>query len=322
MFKFYKMVLFIGTLIGLINQTQAQNKLAFIYQTDSTEASSYKIMLKAHGFETHLVELNDVANHDFSQEKLIISGSNSSDTWVSWGNDNLVATIKNTNKPIIAFCYGGSGLFTKMGLWNNGGMGASNGFGLSLKVVKPLDPIYNQPYAVTLNADSTFEPFTKTSCGSYLYTGNGYPTEHVTVYDRSNINQNRAYAGLVSDSSMYYYLGYAASNALTDFTKEGEHFFVNLVYQAGKFNFTVTEVASEIAQADKSILYPNPSTGVFYLNPAMITNRISVYNANGNLISDIAQPKESIDLSNLKAGVYTAKIQQNSKVICTKLIIE
>jgi hypothetical protein len=320
MIKLYKTVL-LGTLSWLAVNTQAQNKLAFIYKNDSTEAVSYKAFLKGYGFETDLVEMQQIGNHDFSTENLIISGSNSSDTWISWGTDNDVATIKKTKKPILALCQGGSGLLNKLGHWNNGGNTAGNGFGLALKVLHPDDVIYNTPNKVTLNADSTFEPYTKTSCGNYLYTSNGYPSS-IKVYDRSTVSNFKGYAGLADDSSKYFYLGYAATNAMTDFSQAGQDFFINLVYHAGQFNFVVTGIQKDDRLVNNTTFFPNPSKGVFQMNNSGTVAHVGIYNTMGNLVSEIEQPKDNLNLSHLKTGVYTAKVQYADKMEIVKLVIE
>jgi len=79
---------------------------------------------------------------------------------------------------------------------------------------------------------------------------------------------------------------------------------------------------NEVETAVENVIFPNPSTGVFHLNTKEKIDRISIYNTTGNLVTDIVLPTETIDLSGFSAGVYTATIQQNNKVLYTKLIVK
>lgn len=319
--KLYKTVL-ICTIAWLTTNVQAQNKLVYIYKSDSTEASAYKKFLTGYGFETHLLEIQEIANFNFRDKNLIIAGSNSSDTWQNWGTANDVAIIKQSKKPILALCYGGGGLTYKLNSWVHGGNTAGNGFGSTLKVIFPDDNLYKFPLNVSLTVDSIFAPFTGNSmCSNYLYTGDNY-TSQVKLYDRSNVNLYKNYTGLASDSSKYYYLGYYAAAPETGFSEAGKNFFVNLIYKAGNFNFTVTNLLSTEIKNSTDLVYPNPTKGILNINSAQQINSVEIYNAMGILVAKLNNPTNQMDVSNLNAGTYTLKIQSDSKVQYSKIIIE
>jgi hypothetical protein len=72
------------------------------------------------------------------------------------------------------------------------------------------------------------------------------------------------------------------------------------------------------------ILYPNPSTGEFFVNLAL--NEVELYNMKGQLVKSFKgsfEANQSFDISNLNGGVYLVKIQdQNGYAKSIKLIIE
>jgi glycosidase len=72
------------------------------------------------------------------------------------------------------------------------------------------------------------------------------------------------------------------------------------------------------------ILYPNPSTGEFFVNLAL--NEVELYNMKGQLVKSFKgsfEANQAFDISNLNGGVYLVKIQdQNGYAKSIKLIIE
>ena len=66
-------------------------------------------------------------------------------------------------------------------------------------------------------------------------------------------------------------------------------------------------------------IYPNPTTGIIYLDATNITN-VSVYTIEGRLINSYSNEKQ-IDLSNLAKGVYLLSIEQNSIKTIEKIVI-
>jgi glycosidase len=72
------------------------------------------------------------------------------------------------------------------------------------------------------------------------------------------------------------------------------------------------------------ILYPNPSTGEFFVNLAL--NEVELYNMKGQLVKSFKgsfEANQAFDISNLNGGVYLVKIQdQNGYAKSIKLILE
>jgi hypothetical protein len=72
------------------------------------------------------------------------------------------------------------------------------------------------------------------------------------------------------------------------------------------------------------VIYPNPSTGYFNLEFTTTNERtISVYNQFGQLVNHFVtyEVNNSLNLSNLAAGVYYLNINQDNNTSTEKLII-
>src|SRR4051812_22485057 len=110
---------------ALFQQANAQNKIAFIYNADSTIASSYDSLLTMYGFDVTLINQPDVPTFNFKPYQLLIAGPNSSNTWTKWYNQENADTVIKANKRILALGQYGAGLFKVMNLWINGGQTAS-----------------------------------------------------------------------------------------------------------------------------------------------------------------------------------------------------
>jgi PKD repeat protein len=89
---------------------------------------------------------------------------------------------------------------------------------------------------------------------------------------------------------------------------------------------SVTVVATGISTLNASNLsiYPNPSTGLFTLNMGTTTKtHVEIYNMVGELISaqEFTAQTANIDLSNVKAGVYSVKISANNSNVVKQVVI-
>jgi chitinase len=73
---------------------------------------------------------------------------------------------------------------------------------------------------------------------------------------------------------------------------------------------------------NQQIIYPNPATNTIYFTED-VSNTISVYSLNGALIQEfsIANNQRDLDISELNAGIYLLKIQnQEGKIFYNKLV--
>jgi hypothetical protein len=73
---------------------------------------------------------------------------------------------------------------------------------------------------------------------------------------------------------------------------------------------------------DKLSIYPNPTKDVVYFKNGINVKDVTIYNANGELISKtkISLLNHSIDLSNYKKGIYLIKIQTESGSVTKRLM--
>ena len=72
----------------------------------------------------------------------------------------------------------------------------------------------------------------------------------------------------------------------------------------------------------ETIVYPNPSNGVFNFkknNSSVLLNRINVYDPQGKKIAGVSNTSQ-VDLSSLPAGVYIFSAQKENDIIKGKLI--
>ena len=82
------------------------------------------------------------------------------------------------------------------------------------------------------------------------------------------------------------------------------------------------EAASLPVLPGSTLVYPNPSNGVFNFkknNASLVLNRINIYDPKGVKVAE-ASNTSSIDLSYLPKGVYIFSAQQENDTIKGKLI--
>lgn len=71
-------------------------------------------------------------------------------------------------------------------------------------------------------------------------------------------------------------------------------------------------------------VYPNPSQGIFFVNTPQPVDRIDVFNAGGNQLTDAAQTKSpnKIDLSRYPKGVYFIRVYAGGAFYTEKILVE
>ena len=84
---------------------------------------------------------------------------------------------------------------------------------------------------------------------------------------------------------------------------------------------TSYEDEEEVVESSTFSLYPNPSSGVIHLSGIPAGSVISIYNAQGKLITQqISTTITSFDISAYSSGIYYCIAQSNNKVITQKII--
>jgi uncharacterized repeat protein (TIGR01451 family) len=83
-------------------------------------------------------------------------------------------------------------------------------------------------------------------------------------------------------------------------------------------------VASPIREAKKTVVFPNPSNDVVYINLPELTRKVQVFNINGEMVKEIIpqRPVAEIPIQNLPKGVYAVRIYSSGNIISTKFVKE
>ncbi|WP_425391027.1 S8 family serine peptidase [Ekhidna sp.] len=76
-----------------------------------------------------------------------------------------------------------------------------------------------------------------------------------------------------------------------------------------------------VDDADEWIIYPNPTTGVLFINPRDVT-KVEVYQLDGKMILSPEIINRRVDLSSLNKGVYLLKIYTQELVSTHQLLLE
>jgi hypothetical protein len=71
---------------------------------------------------------------------------------------------------------------------------------------------------------------------------------------------------------------------------------------------------------DEISLYPNPTDGKIYVSTILNNNLYLIYNSLGKEVSKGKIKGASLNLSNLKAGIYNLKIINNNNFISKKIV--
>ncbi|MBX9850428.1 MAG: hypothetical protein K2X86_01575 [Cytophagaceae bacterium] len=119
--------------------THGQDKIAYIYASDNTNALSFETLLEANGYLVDLVEISNVGTFNFSTYSLIAADHNSGSIG-NWGTPADVQQIKNSNKPILALGQGGISLLEQIESGNLGIDWGSSAGSASINGFTAVDP--------------------------------------------------------------------------------------------------------------------------------------------------------------------------------------
>ncbi len=81
-------------------------------------------------------------------------------------------------------------------------------------------------------------------------------------------------------------------------------------------------VACPIREALKTLVFPNPSTDIVYINLPEFTRKVEVYNFSGEMVKEIIPQKSvaEINVQGLPAGVYAVRIYYSGGSVNTKFV--
>jgi hypothetical protein len=150
-------------------------------------------------------------------------------------------------------------------------------------------------YQITNNAPNPY-PFTVVD---YTYGSNGKLALHHGHLNGVNFNQ--------------YVYTYDSDDFLTSITQRiwdsGNAAYYD--YEVTKFYYQNTADVNEIEVTEASV-FPNPSTDFVTISADSEIESVAVFNANGLIV--ITQKGGDLDISNLSAGVYIAKVKTSTGI--------
>jgi len=132
---------------------QSLDRILYVYFSDPALAAEYQEMLVNGGFSVETTHMNQLPETDLSRIGLIIVGpdtigSGEAEEWYNaWGDEQTVASINNSGKPIIGLGNGGYGIFGRLNLRIGGGYGAV-GFDTGNVNLRPYRSILQEPNAI------------------------------------------------------------------------------------------------------------------------------------------------------------------------------
>lgn len=157
---------------------------------------------------------------------------------------------------------------------------------------------------------------------AYEVTG-GVPaaTPEVEIeYTYNANNQLELYEGMLGgDLFAQRTYTYDAEGFLSEMEISELDFINSVLYLSEVVNFYYQSTAGigEPVQLEASV-YPNPSTDVITLSTEAEVEQVAIYGVNGNLL--IQQNGETIDVSNLPAGTYIAKVKTSNGMGQTRFV--
>ena len=83
-------------------------------------------------------------------------------------------------------------------------------------------------------------------------------------------------------------------------------------------------VSKPILEVLKTLVFPNPSNDVVYINLPEFTQKVEVYNLNGGLVQQQVPQKQvaEINIKELPKGVYVVKMYSGRGVVTSRFVKE
>ncbi len=210
--------------------TTPKKQIAYVYKTDATDANAFKLLLDSNNCNVTLVEKSSAAAFNFSTSDLIIVGSNTDDTQLvpNWSNAEATA-IDGSGKPVLLMGIGGLQLGVKLSHKVNYGTCAGSSIN-SIISADATDAIYKAPKTIAAVTNQPVQLFISAS-GAQSFNSGGVAVPGVDLIGRESSGSN--YYTVTIESNRYGVYGF--TSGVSNMTKTGRDFIVNLVYRIGKF---------------------------------------------------------------------------------------
>lgn len=80
---------------------------------------------------------------------------------------------------------------------------------------------------------------------------------------------------------------------------------------------------NNLYESPESLIFPNPTSSVFYWDENILTDEINIYNMHGQLLSNVTKPiNNSISLLNFEKGLYYIEFLKEKKIIFASKILK
>ncbi|UCF15111.1 MAG: hypothetical protein JSW59_17015 [Phycisphaerales bacterium] len=201
-------------------QAMSLPRVAYIHHSKVDAAQGYQALLIAHGCPTTLVPWHEAATTAFDAFDLIIAGTDTG-YLTTWADEQNVAAVESSGKPVVGLGNGGYWYFGQLGLAIGRPNGA-RGSGNEIEPVDPNHPLFNEPYPVGIPEDGRIEVSSETDSVIIFL----YPVP-VTVTALGQDAGNAGYYSLVLEHDRYLFSGFDVS--AESLTEAGRALFVNVV---------------------------------------------------------------------------------------------
>ncbi len=298
------LIMFAVMLFGL--SSKATSYAAIIYNTDLTDANSFKTLLEANNFSVTLVPIASTITTNYSSMDVIITSPASVFTTAQ------IDTINNKKKPIVAL---GSGGYKALGLLS---LAIGSPYGMSgtentMYVDNASLTVFNSPNKITVNTGDSLRLFSVAASASpakMIYV----PTPTASI--EGLLRYRPLYYSVLRQNGKYTFWGFSLSPA--SMTQAGKDFFVNVVGNSIDAYNLVTGISSTSKMTELS-LSVNKQNGLLSVAGIAGDASISVYDLNGKIVVK-NQQQTQVNLSGLTKGVYVVKIASPKGVVAKKFI--
>jgi hypothetical protein len=198
--------------------------VAYIYQTDTTSANSFKNFLDGLGYPTSLIQMNSITYGMFASYGLILIGSDTGNL-DTWGDSGKVAAINDSGKQIVGLGEGGYAFFGKLSLRIGYPEGAHDSYLLERKmyIMDPSSSIYTTPNNITIPPDQII-PIYNSAADVELYLPD-LNLDGIAVIGKDAVYSN--YSPLLQENSQYLLWGWTTSP--DSMTQIGKYLFENAI---------------------------------------------------------------------------------------------
>jgi Disaggregatase related len=196
-------------------------RIACIYWYNSQLAESCQSLLQAHGCSATLIRSDDLLEHALDGYDLIMIATDTSHPNV-WADEQAVAALVESGKPVLGLGEGGYRFFGELGLAIGYPNGASDTFD-SIYALDPSSSLFDTPYHVAIPEDRVVPLYSGTTDSVMIYLWPA-PPENVTPFGRKANDQG--YYPLVAEQG---HLLWGFTGSPDQMTETGKHLFLNAV---------------------------------------------------------------------------------------------